>query len=140
MTVTIPILFVISLVIIVFYNPVKSNDAIVEVALYDSNSEPIYLCLSQDQSSIVIQTIKNCRSIRTLVLKKTEYACPGVYHIRTATTHFFVGKDNGKPIIHCSRFTGNLLVDGEWTLFPSEEQYEIIMKQLNTTIQNYKIN
>ena len=110
------LLLFIGFVIVISYNPVKCNETVVEVTLYDNDMKASDIHLSQDQSAIVIRTLKKCWSIRKLVLTKTEYASPGVYHIMTDNARYFIGKENNKPIIHCTRFTGNWLADGEWTL------------------------
>ncbi len=112
-----------------FLNPVRPGERVVEVIQYCDNEQSIEINLSEEQGRTILREVSKCLAVRTLIQNKSEYSEPNVYHVRTDERSLFICFEKGSPVIHTYRHAGSL-TDGEWTLYPSAERYEKIVKLL----------
>ena len=115
-------------------NPVKSREQIAEVNLFTEEGTPISLNLSKDQEREILQIASRCFCVRKLISTKSEYSGPGVCHVRTENRSLFFETEAEKTVIHTYRYSGNIFTDGEWMLYPTEAQYESILRILESAV------
>ena len=127
------------ILIFVFHNPINSKGRMSEtvkcmIGNDGIKSEYVDIVIGEDDTRTVLNLISKSFSVRVFPTK-SEHMQPGCYGMLiNDELQLIICRQNSKPRIYCVRYTDSWVLNTEWFLYPTEQQYNEIEEILERYI------